>query len=282
MIQTITLLGTSGAVVDAQRDNVSLVFSSRQEHLPDFHILLECGGSAAHKLARIGIRYEMLQDVIITHTHLDHLYGLPGLLFSILYRDVQRTAPVRIYCPDEASKMITEFLDLFELRKDSWFPIEIHGIPAEEQALVLENEHVTITSTPVNHAPTIPTYGIKIYSKVSGKSMVYSSDTSYSERLIRLAQGADILFHECAGLSYQPIPPIHSNAVQVGKVASEAACKKLVLLHLDTVLNDAPQEILAEVRQHFPGACVIASDFDEYVLQDVASSGGAHSDRVIW
>ena len=168
--------------------------------------------------------------------------------------------------------MIRRFLDFFELRENCWFPLEIHGIPAEEHALVLDNEHVTITSTPVNHSPNIPTYGVKIYSKASGKSMVYSSDTSYSERLIRLAQGADLLFHECAGLSYQPIPPIHSNAIQAGKVAKETRCQKLVLLHLDTVLNDNPQEILAEVRQHFPGESVIASDFDEYLLfQDVAS-----------
>ncbi|GAK57816.1 beta-lactamase domain protein [Candidatus Vecturithrix granuli] len=270
-MQRITLLGTSGAVSNAQRDNVSLIFSSQQEQLPDFHILLECGGSAAHKLAKIGIRYEMLQDVIITHTHLDHLYGLPGLIFSIMYRDVERTAPFRIYCPEGASEMISRFLDFFELRKDCWFPLEIHGIPEEEQALVLENVHVIITSTPVNHAPTMPTYGVKILSKISGKSVVYSSDTTYSERLIRLAKGADLLLHECGGLSYQPIPPIHSNAVQVGKVASETECKKLVLLHLDTVLNDEPQQILDEIRQHFPGESVIASDFDEYVLQNVGS-----------
>lgn len=265
-MQKITLLGTSGAVTDAQRDNVSFVFSSQHEQLSDFHILLECGGSAAHKLAKIGVRYESLQDVIITHTHLDHLYGLPGLIFSIMYRDVERTAPFRIYCPEGASEMIARFLDFFELRKDCWFPLEIHGIPEEEQAVVLENAHVIITSTPVNHVPTMPTYGVKILSKVSRKSVVYSSDTTYSERLIRLAKGADLLLHECAGLSYHPIPPIHSNAIQAGKIAKETGCQKLVLLHLDTVLNDASQEILNEVGQHFSRESVIASDFDEYVL----------------
>lgn len=265
-MQKIILLGTSGAVADAQRDNVSLVFSSRQEVPPDFHVLLECGGSAAHKLAKIGIAYHTLQDVILTHTHLDHLYGVPGLIFSMMYRDMQRTIPLRIHCPDEASEMITQFLDFFELRKECWFPLEVHGIPSEEDALVLDNAHVTITSTPVNHSPSIPTYGIKIFVKASEKSVVYSSDTSYSERLIRLAKGTDLLLHECAGLSYHPIPPIHSNAMQVGNVAREAECKKLALLHLDTVLNDRPQQILNEVRQSFSGECVITSDFDEYIL----------------
>ncbi len=262
----VILLGTAGAVTDAQRDNVSLVFSSQDEDLPDFHVLVECGGSAAHKLAKSGIAYERLEDIIITHTHLDHLYGLPGLIFSTIYRDVNRTALLRIYCPEGAVEIISSLLDFFELREDRFFPIEICGIPFEENARVLENDHVIVTSTPVNHVPTIPTYGIKFFSKASSKSLVYSSDTGYSERLNRLAKDADILFHECAGIASQPIPPIHSNALQVGKVAKESGVKKLVLIHLDTVLNDAPDQILAEVRQSFSGEVVIASDFDEYVL----------------
>lgn len=265
-MKKVTLLGTAGAVTNNQRDNVSLVFSSQNQHSPDFHILVECGGSAAHKLAKIGIAYERLEDIIITHSHLDHLYGLPGLIFSTIYRDQNRTTPLRIYCPEGAVGVIGSFLDFFELREDRFFPIEVCGIPFEENAPVLENEHVIITSTPVNHAPTIPTYGIKIFSKTSAKFLVYSSDTSYSERLIRLAKGADILFHECAGRANPVIPPIHSDALQVGAVARESDVGKLVLLHLDTVLNDDPDHIIAEVRQNFSGEVVVASDFDEYVL----------------
>ena len=91
-MEQITVLGSSGAVAGADRDNVSLVFTSGE-----FHVLIECGGSAAHKLARIGVPYETLEDVIITHTHLDHFYGLPGLIFSMRYRDQSRTTPLRIY-----------------------------------------------------------------------------------------------------------------------------------------------------------------------------------------
>lgn len=262
----VILLGTAGAVTDAQRDNVSLVFCAQNDHSPEFHVLVECGGSAAHKLAKIGIDYEQLEHIIITHTHLDHLYGLPGFIFSVKYRDLQRTAPLRIYCPEDAENVIVSLLDFFNLREKSDFPIEIHGIPFEEDTLVLENDQVIITSTPVNHVPEMPTYGIKFFSKISGKSLVYSSDTSYSERLIRFAKGAEILLHECAGLASQSIPPIHSNTIQVGNVARESEAKKLVLIHLDTVLNDDPDHIIAEVRQNFPGEIVVASDFDEYVL----------------
>ena len=261
LMEKITLLGTGGAVVDGKRDNVSLVFTSG-----DFHLLIECGGSAAHKLAKLGILYETVADIIITHTHLDHLYGLPGFIFSLGYRDVQRTTPLRIYCPEKAQAVIRALLDLFTLRAEFAFPIEIHAIPYLEGAFVLENDQVVVTSTPVDHVPRIPTHGIKISSRASGKSVVYSSDTGPSEHLIRLAKQADILFHECCGLAGHPIPVIHSNALQVGDIARKSAVKKLVLIHLDTILNDDPEALIAQVRQNFQGEVVVASDFDEYIL----------------
>jgi ribonuclease BN (tRNA processing enzyme) len=260
-MEKIIVLGTAGAVTNGERDNVSLVFTSG-----DFHLLIECGGSSAHKLAKLGISYETLEDIIITHTHLDHFYGLPGFIFSTRYKDLDRTAPLRIYCPEGSEQIICSLLDLFELRKDFYFPIEMQGIPFQENALVFENERVVVTSTPVEHAPHIPTYGIKIFSRSSGKTIVYSSDTAPSERLIRLAKHADILFHECAGLAKHPIPDIHSNALQVGEVARKSEVKKLVLLHIDTIPNDDPASIITQVQQNFEGDVVVASDFDEYVL----------------
>lgn len=260
-MEKLTLLGTSGAVTDGFRDNVSLVFTS-----DSFHLLIECGGSAAHKLAKIGIPYEQLEHIIITHTHLDHFYGLPALIFSMRYCDQQRTAPLNIYCPEPSLPDIRTVLEAFGLLDGRFFPLHLYGIPVREQALVLENERVIITATPVAHAPDVPTLGIKIHSRTSGKTLVYSSDTGPSENLIRLAYETDLLVHECAGLSKHPIPELHSNALQVGEVARKANAKHLVLVHLDMVCNDEPQTIIAEVRQTFSGNVHVAADFDVYEM----------------
>ena len=260
-MEKIIVLGTAGAVVDGARDNVSLVY-----HTENIDVLLECGGSAAHKLARCGIRYEQLAHIILTHTHLDHIYGLPGLLFAMRYRDLARTAPVNLYCPAPAQHFIETFVDALALRDDKMLPLKIIGIPLVEDALVYADAHVRITATPVVHALKHPTCAIKIISQNSGKTVVYSADTTYSEALIRLARDADWLFHECSGLPNPLIPPIHSDARQVGEVARQSGARQLVLLHLDTVLNDAPAAILAEVRRYYAGAVTIAADFDEYQI----------------
>lgn len=265
-MEKITLLGSAGAVTNGERDNVSLALSVHENERIEYQLLIECGGSAAHKLAKIGIPYERLKDIILTHAHLDHIYGLPGLVFSMIYRDLTRKDPLRIYCPEEAVETITALLDFFDLRRERSFPIEVKGIPAEEHVPVFENEHIRVTASPVDHSPRVATLGLRIESKLSGKIVVYSGDTGYSERLIRLAKNADLLFHECSGLSKHPIPPIHSNALEVGQVAAQSKAKKLVLLHFDCVLNDDAASIIREVRQFFTGEIVPASDFDEYII----------------
>ena len=261
----ITLLGSAGAVTNGARDNVSLVFSIHEKEWSEYQLLIECGGSAAHKLAKIGIPYERLEDIILTHAHLDHIYGLPGLVFSMIYKDQARKKPLHIYCPEEAVGIITNMLDSFELRQGRSFLIGVRAVPAEEGTLIFENEYIRVTASPVDHSPGLGTFGVKLENKLSGKTVVYSSDTGYSERLIRLAENADILFHECSGLSKHPIPPIHSNALEVGQVALQSQVKKLVLLHFDCVLNDDVTAIIEEVRQSFTGEVLPASDLDEYI-----------------
>lgn len=266
-MEKIIVLGTSGAVTNARRDNVSLVFCAEQEGEAGQYILLECGGSAAHKLAKVGVPYHALKEIIVTHTHIDHFYGLSGLIFAMMYRDMQRETPLRISCPECALDVLIRFLDFFNLREDCPFPLYVHGVPLKEHAAIFENEAVTVTASPVDHSPKTPTFGVKIASKRSGKTMVYSGDTTYSERLIRLASGGvDLLFHECSGLSTHDIAPIHSNARHAGQAARNSGAKKLVLLHLDSVLNDDPQAILAEIRQEYAGESVVAEDFDEFIL----------------
>ena len=61
--------------------------------------------------------------------------------------------------------------------------------------------------------------------------MVYSGDTDYSEDLIRLAQGADLLICECS-LPEEMKVEGHLVPSLAGRIASEAGCRKLLLVHL--------------------------------------------------
>src|SRR5262249_8630785 len=72
------LLGTAAALPCATRDNTALVFVGARSA-----ILVDCPGGAYAKLLRAGVAPEALTHLLLTHTHTDHTYGLPGLLQSL-------------------------------------------------------------------------------------------------------------------------------------------------------------------------------------------------------
>src|SRR5262252_6264568 len=74
-------LGSSGAVPTAARDTTSLVVRAGRTVC-----LLDVGGSPVQKLRRVGIDPVGLSAVAVTHTHTDHVYGLPALIQCLLIR----------------------------------------------------------------------------------------------------------------------------------------------------------------------------------------------------
>src|SRR6185503_21259531 len=70
-----TFLGTAGAVASAVRDNTSIVIEAG-----GVAVLLDCGGSAMHRLRRLGVDPLALTHVVVTHVHVDHAYGLPSVI----------------------------------------------------------------------------------------------------------------------------------------------------------------------------------------------------------
>ena len=55
-------LGTSGALTSAARDNTSLVLEAGGAA-----VLLDCGGSAVHRLRRLGVDPLVLTHVVVTY-----------------------------------------------------------------------------------------------------------------------------------------------------------------------------------------------------------------------
>jgi ribonuclease Z len=142
-----------------------------------------------------------------------------------------------------------------------FFPIAFHRLPDRENMPVLDNSDFRITAWPVRHL--IPTIGLRVQVKDSGKVLAYSSDTEPCSETVRLAAGADILIHEAAGDDVG-----HSSAAQAGTIAAEAGVKRLVLIHYK-VWNTNPADTSALVEQActtFEGPVELAQDFMEMEL----------------
>ncbi|MEE0973977.1 MAG: ribonuclease Z [Paludibacteraceae bacterium] len=94
------------------------------------------------------------------------------------------------------------------------------------------------------------------------KSYAYCSDTAYSERIIPIIQGADVLFHEATfaeSEAFRTKETLHSTAKQAATIAQKAGVKQLIIGHYSaryadlTPLHNEAKSIFKNTLLSFDG-----------------------------
>ena len=110
-----------------------------------------------------------------------------------------------------------------------------------------------------------------------GVSVVYCTDTIFSEKAVVLAKGADLLIHEAtfshkdSELAYQRQ---HSTSKMAAEIASKADVGQLVLTHLSPRYAPgnqiSPNDLLSEAKSIFPNT-LLAKDFLQINIENRAT-----------
>jgi ribonuclease BN (tRNA processing enzyme) len=95
--------------------------------------------------------------------------------------------------------------------------------------------------------------------------VLYSGDTPLHPPFFELAAGTDTLIHDCSVpsryfLEYPFMPRMHTNALELGRMAQQAEVKRLIPCHFFGELAYDISEISAEIRQHYSGELIIPQD----------------------
>jgi ribonuclease BN (tRNA processing enzyme) len=279
----LVLLGTAGGPTPKK----NRAAPSQLIQINGISFVVDCGNGVAQQIVKAGIKLNTVHHTFITHHHSDHNADLGNLMLLAWAADLDH--PIHCYGPAPIKKMMPYFLQLNEFdiktrvhdegRKPLKQWLHIHEI---KKAGVIFNENgIKVTCCRVVHPPIEQAYAYRF--DYQGKSIVISGDTTYSENLIQLAQGADILVHEVMHLpslekllATEPNAPrlkehliaSHTTCEQVGQVATKAGVKKLVLSHFVPggypYLED--QVWLDAVRPHFAGEIVVGRDLLEFTL----------------
>ena len=213
------VLGSAASVPDSDHDTIGLALRGN-----GWVILIDCGGSPLHKLARFGVVLEEIRAVILTHRHADHMYGLPMLVQGLWLGG--REAPLPVYGPAQTLDKACQLLALFDLdERENMFDLEWRPVPLREGRRVLTVKAVRITSTPVVHAGN-DTLALRFDNTATQRAIVYSADTEPCPELVHLAAGADLLIHEATGEH-----PGHSSPAEAAETAREAGVLQLALIH---------------------------------------------------
>jgi ribonuclease Z len=243
------VLGSSNAVATEGHDNTHMVILGAEKK-----IMVDCVSSPLLRLERVGVAFDVLTDLILTHFHPDHVSGVPLLLMDMWL--LGRKAPLEIHGLDHTLKRMEALMDFYGWTHwPNFFPVSFRRVPEKELAPILEAGELRLFSSPVRHL--VPTIGLRMEFTASRKVLAYSCDTEPCPEVVRLAAGADVLIHEAAGPGRG-----HSSAAQAAGVARQAEVGRLLLIHYPSGGN-AVGDLVAEARPHYQGQIGLAEDFME-------------------
>ena len=142
----LTILGVSAATPAHGR------FPSAQILQIHHHFfLIDCGEGTQMRMSEFDIPRHKIQHIFISHLHGDHIFGLPGLLYSFALND--RRLPLFIYSPEGLREMITPLLPPLG---DLGFPLHFQVVQTTTSSVIFENEHITVQAFPLKHRiPTV-------------------------------------------------------------------------------------------------------------------------------
>ncbi|MGG1552774.1 MBL fold metallo-hydrolase [Paenibacillus ferrarius] len=178
-------MGTASASGSVERENTYLLLESGERCW-----MIDVGGNPLGKLKQTGISLDRIQGVLVTHFHVDHIYGLPSMLWGMWI--ARRRDPLTIYCAGEHKDQLTAILASY--RVADWpilFTIHIHDFDWTEPAVVISEEGLTVSTFPSLHVGA--TVGVKVES--GGSVLIYSADTMPNEIIGRQGK-IDVLIHE--------------------------------------------------------------------------------------
>jgi len=247
-------LGSSGAVPSAARDTTSLVV--RAGHAV---CLIDVGGSPVQKLRRLAVDPVSLTAVVITHTHPDHVYGLPALVQNLII--LGRREPLPVYCRVEHVALIRRLLELFGLTAGpDGLEVTVAGIEPREGVTLFSADGLLLTASPNVHG-RMPNLAVR--ASVGDRSMVYSSDTRPCAEVAALARGATVLVHEATFARPDPTQ-WHSTGRQAGEVAHQAGVRRLLLAHVGHTEHGRLAALLADARAAFGGPVAVVDELAWY------------------
>lgn len=219
----LTVLGSGSSVPHPRRSSSAYWLETDGGSL-----LLDCSASAIHRMAQENLDWANLDAIWISHFHLDHCGGLAPLLFGTKYapQTQHRKKPLRIFGPKGIEDLIGAFGDAndYDLLNQP-FPTETVEVGEGDNVEILGDLSARFFSTP--HTPE--SHAIRLES-APGETLVFSSDTGYSEDLADFAAGVDKLLIECSFVKNKPVEK-HLELSDVMRIAEIANPKTTMLTH---------------------------------------------------
>jgi ribonuclease Z len=140
MNMEVFILGTGGMMPLPGRSLTSVLLRREGELL-----LFDCGEGTQVSLRRLSLRWKKISVIFISHTHADHVTGIPGML--MLSSQVERDDPLYIIGPPR----IREYVEASRRILDMYINYEIVVREAYGEEVLYEGAGYRVSAFPLNH-----------------------------------------------------------------------------------------------------------------------------------
>lgn len=261
--------------------------------------VVDAGDGVARRLAKAGINVREIGTVFITHHHDDHTAGL-GTLLSVAW-DQNRTKPINVYGPHRTVELVKAAVQYFTISAEIRIADGGRTVPIAQvffghdigTGVVYQDANVRVTAIENSHfdfhegsaSGKHKSYSYRF--ETPDRVIVFTGDTGPSEAVTELAKGADLLVTETSSCQdrmqemindsrWQAMTPAEQAGIMrqatqghmtldvIGKMATSANVKAVVLSHLTHKPDGDYTPWTEEVKKHFPGQVLIAKDLMEF------------------
>jgi len=203
--------------------------------------MIDCGEGAQRQLLKLAKpSHELISNLFLTHEHIDHIYGIAGLVYLILRGRPDRT--LTIHGPPTALELSRGLVDLV----GSSFRSQLRWVELQHKDS-LDLAHGRCEAFRTYHTETSLGYGFYLEeTKVSFLGDVALPNVQAFTEIADSVRGSDVLVADA----------VHITEVEAARLAQSADAKSLYLMPI--LLGASASEIQAEAATIFPNSHVPA------------------------
>ncbi|MDD2708341.1 MAG: MBL fold metallo-hydrolase [Verrucomicrobiae bacterium] len=217
----VTFVGTTACTPEIGSEVASFMIND--------NILVDTGWYGVMKMREHGFDPGKLEYLILTHLHQDHYMGLPQIVFWKGIKQVdekgKKSAPLTIIGPSQhLETIVNSVMTFLQVPRFHELAIDFKLVPLKPGES-FKTEHFQLDTFASRHMSGVDrqeeALTCKYAEPASGKSFVFTGDTSYHPPIAEFAKNASVLIHDAC----------HTQPKDVAAIGKMADAGKLYLIH---------------------------------------------------